>query len=42
MLALRAKYGWGARKLQVLLREQGYQLPAITINRILKRRGPHG
>ncbi|HUW13196.1 MAG TPA: IS481 family transposase [Anaerolineae bacterium] len=39
VLALRAKYGWGARKLQVLLREQGYQLPAITINRILKRRG---
>ena len=39
VVALRVKYGWGARKLQVLLAEQGYRLPAITINRILKRRG---
>ena len=38
-VALRLQYGWGARKLQVLLREQGQELPVVTINRILKRRG---
>lgn len=36
--ALRQRYGWGARKLQVLLGQQGHELPEITINRILKRR----
>jgi transposase InsO family protein len=30
---------WGARKLQVLLRERGVELPAVTIHRILLRRG---
>jgi transposase InsO family protein len=39
VVALRERYGWGARKLQVLLAERGCQLPEITINRILKRRG---
>src|SRR5271154_1324559 len=39
VVALRQKYAWGAKKLEVLLREQGAPLTAITINRILKRRG---
>jgi transposase InsO family protein len=30
---------WGARKLQVLLADQGIHLPAITVHRILLRRG---
>lgn len=39
VVALRGRYGWGARKLQVLLRQQGYGVPVTTVNRILKRRG---
>jgi transposase InsO family protein len=39
VVALRAKYAWGAKKLQVLLREEGTPLTVITINRILQRRG---
>lgn len=39
VVALRDRYGWGARKLQVLLREQGWRVPESTINRILKRQG---
>lgn len=39
VVALRRRYGWGARKLQVLLSQQGYEVPVSTINRILKRRG---
>jgi transposase InsO family protein len=39
VVALRQQYGWGARKLQVLLREQGEEQTVITINRILKRHG---
>jgi transposase InsO family protein len=39
VVALRQRYGWGARKLRVLLAEQGSCLPEVTINRILKRRG---
>src|SRR5258707_5747493 len=39
LVELRRRYGWGAKKLQVLLREQGAELTVITINRILKRRG---
>jgi transposase InsO family protein len=39
VIALRQKHGWGAKKLEVLLREQGTVLTVITINRILKRRG---
>ena len=37
--ALRRRYGWGSKKLQCLLREDGIELPRITIDRILKRRG---
>jgi transposase InsO family protein len=36
---LRQQYGWGAKKIEVLLREQGMPLTVTTINRILKRRG---
>ena len=36
---LRLKYGWGAKKLRVLLGHEGIDLPVITINRILKRHG---
>lgn len=39
VVALRRKYAWGAKKLEVLLREEGTALTAITINRILQRRG---
>jgi transposase InsO family protein len=39
VVALRREHGWGAKKLEVLLREQGVPLTVITINRILKRRG---
>jgi transposase InsO family protein len=39
VVALRREHGWGAKKLEVLLREQGSPLTVITINRILKRRG---
>lgn len=39
VVALRRRYGWGARKLQVLLSAEGVSLTAITINRILKRHG---
>ena len=39
VVALRGQYGWGAKKIAVLLREEGTSLPVITINRILKRRG---
>jgi len=39
VVALRQRYGWGARKLQVLLAKQGHQLTEVTLNRILKRHG---
>jgi transposase InsO family protein len=39
VVALRRAYGWGAKKIDVLLREQGAALTVTTINRILKRRG---
>jgi transposase InsO family protein len=39
VVALRKEHGWGAKKLEVLLGEQGHALTVITINRILKRRG---
>jgi transposase InsO family protein len=39
VVALRQQYGWGAKKLGVLLREEGTALKIRTINRILKRRG---
>ena len=38
-MALRREYGWGAKKIDVLLREEGTPLTVTTINRILKRRG---
>ena len=39
VVALRQQQGWGAKKLEVLLREEGTPLKGITINRILQRRG---
>jgi transposase InsO family protein len=37
--ALRQRYGWGSKKLQYLLAEEGLPVPRVTIDRILKRRG---
>ena len=39
VVALRQEYGWGAKKIAVLLQEEGVALTVTTINRILKRRG---
>lgn len=39
VVALRQQYGWGAKKIAVLLQEEGASLTVTTINRILKRRG---
>jgi transposase InsO family protein len=39
VLALRDQYGWGARKLQVLLAREGIALEEWTLNRILRRQG---
>jgi len=39
VVELRRKYGWGARKLQVLLAEQSIELPPSTIHRVVKRNG---
>jgi len=39
VVALRQEYGWGAKKLQVLLAEQGQAVPVRTIHRLLERRG---
>jgi transposase InsO family protein len=39
VVALRREHGWGAKKLAVLLEEEGQPLTVITINRILQRRG---
>ena len=40
VVAMRRRYpDWGARKLQVLLRRRGVELPATTIHRILLRHG---
>jgi transposase InsO family protein len=35
----RRRPDWGARKLQVLLRERGVELPVVTIHRVLLRTG---
>lgn len=35
----RQRPDWGARKLQVLLRRRGMELPVVTIHRVLVRRG---
>jgi transposase InsO family protein len=39
VVALRQRYGWGAKKLVVLLGREGIGLRVVTVNRILKRRG---
>ena len=39
VMALRRKHGWGARKLRILLLDEGLDLKVTTINRILKRNG---
>ncbi len=39
VVALRNQTGWGAKKLQVLLRENNAPLPVSTIHRILQRHG---
>lgn len=40
VLDLRDRHGWGARKLRVVLwRDEGIELPAVTIHRILRRCG---
>jgi len=39
VVELRQRHGWGARKLRVLLAQQGQQLLEVTINRILQRHG---
>ena len=39
VIALRTRFGWGVRKLQLLLAEDGLRLPVITIHWILKRHG---
>ena len=38
VVELRRQYGWGAKKIRVLLEEEGISLPLTTIHRILKRR----
>jgi len=39
VVELRHAYGWGAKKIAVLLEEEGAPLTVTTINRILQRRG---
>lgn len=39
IIEIRCRDGWGARKIQVLLRREGIELTVSTINRILKRSG---
>ena len=39
VIELRRQYGWGARKLEVLLKREGSKLSERTINRILSRGG---
>lgn len=38
IVALRQEFGWGARKIRVLLLRKGIDLKVATINRILKRK----
>ncbi|MGA8072299.1 MAG: IS481 family transposase [Candidatus Acidiferrales bacterium] len=42
VVELRREHGWGAKKIDVLLREEDTTLTVTTINRILKRRGMVG
>jgi transposase InsO family protein len=39
VVELRQRYGWGAKKLVVLLARDGIEMTVVTANRILKRRG---
>jgi transposase InsO family protein len=39
VIALRQQYGWGAKKLFILLAQEGIDLSIATINRILQRKG---
>lgn len=39
VVELRQEWGWGAKKIAILLGEEGRPLAVSTINRILKRRG---
>jgi transposase InsO family protein len=39
VVALRRRWGWGGKKLQVLLRDEGIDLTVTTINRIIRRHG---
>jgi transposase InsO family protein len=40
--ALRKKHGWGGGKLSCMLRREGIDLPAGTVDRVLRRRGLTG
>ena len=39
MVELRRRYGWGARKLAVLLEREGIRVQEWTVHRILRRQG---
>ena len=39
VIALRRQHDWGAKKIRELLVREGLDLPVITINRILRRKG---
>lgn len=39
VISARNRYGWGGKKLRALLLKDGIDLPAITIDRIIKRHG---
>lgn len=39
VLELRQRYGWGARKLAIILKQRDVKLPVVTIHRILARHG---
>ncbi len=39
VIELRKRYGWGAKKLHVLLNREGIELSVATINRVLDRNG---
>ena len=42
VVELRRRYGWGGKKLQVLLEREGILLSVSTVNRILRRKGQLG
>ncbi len=39
VIGLRQRYGWGAKKLRILLLREDLDMKVVTINRILKRNG---